>query len=565
MNPFHFKSSLSCAILLALLQGCGGGGGGGSDSKTPASTSTGGGAPTATELPPAAPAASIAFAPKQLQFSWAAVSGATFYRVIEDVDGSGAFAQIGGDMTGTTYARDIAVHTFNWTTTRYQVQACNDIGCTNSPTLSAANGVLQTIGYFKASNTGSGDTFGWSLALSDDGTTIAVGAPSEDGSNNSSVDSGAVYVFANTGSGWAQQAYLKAATVLAGANFGESVALSSDGTRLAIGAPLEDNSAGSVYVFIRNDTAWDQVSRIKADNAYNDAYFGWSVALSDDGQTLAVGSPGEANALSTLNTTNHNAGNAGAAYVFTLNASGVKSSQIYLKASTIAANDNFGAATALSGSGNVLAVGSPYTASGTGAAYVFTRSGSTWGTPAYLAVSDSGTGNFGAALALDTAGNTLAIGAPYEAANAGAAYVFTRSTNTGAWGQQPVRIQGSNTEANDNFGSALALNSDGSVLAVGAIGESSSATGIGGDQTDNSKDGVGAVYLFNRSGAAWPQQTYVKPSTSTLGNEFGTAIGLSADSSALAISGAFEQSNATGIGAAQTDTSATDAGALWLF
>ena len=617
MNLFPAKSLLSCAIALALLQGCGGGGGGGSESG-PASSSSGSGSPSETPLLPAIPAATIGFATKQLRFSWPAADGATYYRVLEDTAGSGTFAQIGGDLTALTFTRDItAIHTFNWAA-RYQVQACNSNGCSTSTTLSASSGVLQTIGYFKASNTGSGDSFGWAIALSDDGTTLAVGAPYEDSnaaginnsqSSNASADSGAVYIFVNSGNGWVQQAYIKASNTYAGDNFGVSVALSSNGSTLAVGAPFEDssaitingsqtarsaNDAGAVYVFSRNDTAWAQQAYVKPANTYAASYFGWSVALSDDGNTLASGAPGESNSNAGVNpgSNTHSANNAGAAYVFTRSGASW-SQQVYLKASNAAAEDNFGTAIALNGAGSTLAVGAPYEASAAtgingsqsdnsastaGAAYVFTRNGSAWSHQAYVKASNTGTGdNFGTQLALDNSGNTLAVGAPYEAsnamgvggaqsnnsaANAGAAYVFARSGSS--WSQQAY-VKASNTNTNDNFASALALSSDGNILAVGAIGESSNATGINGSQSDNSKDGVGAVYLFKRTAAAWAQQTYIKPSTSTLGNEFGTAIGINADSSTLAISGAFEQSNATGIGGTQTNTSAVDSGAVWLF
>jgi trimeric autotransporter adhesin len=618
MNAFRVKSSLSCAIALVLLQGCGGGGSSGNSSNSNAPAPSGSGAPDAIATQPAAPSATLSFAIKQLQFSWTAVDGATFYRVLEDANGTGVFAQIGGDLNALTFSRDLAVHTFNWASARYQVQACNSMGCATSGTLNAINGVLQTIGYFKASNTNSGDTFGWSLALSDDGTTLAVGAPSEDSdatgvnsghNNNASTDSGAVYVFVNSGSGWVQQAYVKASNTYAGANFGESVALSSDGSTLAVGAPFEDSAAtsingsqsnhsasdaGAVYVFVRNGAMWAQQSYVKTSNTHADTYFGWAVVLSDDGNTLASGAPGESNSNGGVNpaSNTHSASNAGAAYVFTRTGS-AWSQQTYLKASNAGAEDNFGTSLALNGLGSTLAVGAPYEASSAsgingsqsnnsanaaGAAYVFTRSGSSWSQQAYVKASNAGGGdNFGAALALDSTGNTLAIGAPYEAsnatnigggqsnnnaANAGAAYVFTYDGS--AWSQLAY-IKASNAQANDDFGSALTLNSDGTVLAIGAIGESSSATGVNGDQADNSKDGVGAVYLFKRDGTSWTQQTYVKPSTSTSGNEFGTAIGLSADGSTLAISGAFEQSNATNIGGTQTDTTAADAGAVWLF
>ncbi len=108
-------------------------------------------------------------------------------------------------------------------------------------------------------------------------------------------------------------------------------------------------------------------------------------------------------------------------------------------------------------------------------------------------------------------GNTLAVGAIGEssaatgiggsqtdnsAADAGAAYVFTRSISIAATWAQQVYVKASNTGSGDHFGTSAALSSDGTTLAVGATGEDSSATGIGGSQTDNSAAGAGAVYVF---------------------------------------------------------------------
>jgi len=609
------KALISGAIVLALLQGCGGGGGGGGSSSPSGGSTPPSSAPTPTA--PAAPAASINFAMKQLQFSWNAVSGATSYKMLESTDGGSTYTQLGGDLTTTSYNKDIAVHLQNWSAARYQVQACNSIGCSTSNTLNASSGVLQTIGYFKASNTGSGDAYGWTLSLSGDGSTLAVGAPYEDSnasgingsqSDNSATDSGAVYVFTHTNSGWTQQAYIKAGNTLAGANFGEALTLSNDGGTLAVGAPFEDSAtttinstpnhlaagAGAAYVFARSGSNWSQQAYIKASNTVADMYFGWSVALSDDGNTLAAGAPGEANSATGVNpaTMSRTTANAGAAYLFSRSGSSW-SQQAYVKASNTNAEDNFGVALALSGAGTTLAVGAPYessTATGiggnqtdnsaakSGAVYVFAGSGSSWTQQAYVKASNTGAAdNFGAALAISDTGDTLAVGAPYESSNAtgiggsqtsntapkaGAAYVFKRTSTT--WAQQAY-IKASNANTNDDFGSALALSSDGNALVVGAIGESANSTGINSNQSDNSKDGVGAAYLFNRSGSTWTQQSYIKPSAATLGNEFGTSIGLSADATTLAISGAFEQSNATGIGGDQTSTTSTDAGALWLY
>src|SRR6267154_4372352 len=129
---------------------------------------------------------------------------------------------------------------------------------------------------------------------------------------------------------------------------------------------------------------------------------------------------------------------------------------------------------------------------------------------------------FGLTVALSGDGNTMAVGATAEdsaakgingnqtdhsALNAGAVYFFVRSG--GNWVQQAY-VKASNAKAGDQFGASLALSGDGNTLAVGATGESSSATGVNGNQADTSMAGAGAVYVFRRSGGTWSQQAFVK-------------------------------------------------------
>src|SRR5205814_2287893 len=105
------------------------------------------------------------------------------------------------------------------------------------------------VAYLKAANTNAGDQFGESLAISRDGSTIAVGAPLEssaartingNAADNSALEQGAVYVFRRTGATWAQEAYIKAANGDAGDQFGWAVALSGTGDTLVVGARHED-------------------------------------------------------------------------------------------------------------------------------------------------------------------------------------------------------------------------------------------------------------------------------------------------------------------------------------
>ena len=469
--------------------------------------------------------------------------------------------------------------------------------------------------YIKASNTGQMDAFGFSVALS--GNTMAVGAPDEDSNatgvggnqaNNLAENSGAVYVFTRNGNTWIQQAYLKASNTGSHDEFGISVALSGD--TLAVGAHRESSDAtgvggdqasdaaveaGVVYVFTRNAGVWSQQAYIKASNTDAGDRFGASVAL--EGDTLAVGAHRESSNATGVNNDqlNNLANGSGAVYVFTRNA-GAWSQQAYLKASNTEALDGFGAAVALSG--DTLAVTAPgedSNATGvngdqhnnlepfSGAAYVFTRNAGTWSQQAYIKASNAWTQDeFGAALALS--GDTLAVGAVGEDSSAtgvngdqsnqggyassGAVYVFTR--NAGTWSQQAY-IKASNTGFADLFGGSLALS--GNTLAVGAGSEASNATGVNGNQANNSLAASGAVYVFTRQADTWSQQAYIKASNpgnsdffgngGSSGTSYGTSIAL-ADGT-LVVGARGEGSAATGIGGNQANDNAPQSGAVYVF
>ena len=370
------------------------------------------------------------------------------------------------------------------------------------PTPAAATPDTQQA-YLKASNTEAEDLFGNSVSLS--GDTLVVGAEGEDSNasgvsgdeaDNSAGGSGAAYVFTRSGTTWSQQAYLKASNTEAGDLFGYAVSLSGD--TLVVGAWGEssnasgvngngaDNSAyysGAAYVFTRSGTTWSQQAYLKASNT--GAGDGFGVAVSLSGDTLVVGAEGEDS-----------------------NATGVNENQADNSAGT------------------------------SGAAYVFTRSGTTWSQQAYLKASNTGVNDeFGSDVSLSD--DTLVVGAHGEdskatgvnggneaddsAASSGAAYVFIRSGTT--WSQQAY-LKASNTETDDNFG-AVSLSGD--TLVVGALFEDSIATGVNGNQADNSASQSGAAYVFTRSGTTWSQQAYLKASNTWNGAYFGNDVSVSGD------------------------------------
>ena len=146
-----------------------------------------------------------------------------------------------------------------------------------------------------AENGNAEDWFGYSVALSADGNTLAVGAVYADVNGNK--DEGAVSVFARTGGAWALQKTLNISGGNAGDLFGYAVALSADGSTLAVGAISDDVNAnvdqGSVSVFARTGAAWKEQQVITLDNGTASGNFGWSVSLSTDGNTLAAGGPNQ--------------------------------------------------------------------------------------------------------------------------------------------------------------------------------------------------------------------------------------------------------------------------------
>ena len=472
--------------------------------------------------------------------------------------------------------------------------------------------------YVKASNTDAGDLFGVSVALSGDGSTLAVGANREasasrgvgaSDADNFLADSGAVYVFSRSEGAVEQQAYVKASNSGAGDGFGSSVAVSADGSTLAIGAPFEASAAtgidgdqvddsfegsGATYVFARRGDSWEQQAYIKASNADADDFFGTSVALSADGSTLAVGADGADGSSRGVDgdPSDAEASEAGAVYLLT-RSGGVWEEQALLKASNAEAWDHFGASVALSADGNTLAVGAAWEDSATtgvdgdqnddsmpyaGAVYVFGRDGAAWQQRAYLKpAQNDGGDNFGSAVALSADGNLLAVGAVGDDSAAtgidgdandnsmpfaGAAYLFERDGSS--W-QQQAYLKASNTDEGDEFGYHLSLSGSGNTLVVGAALEASTARGFDGDQYDNSAPEAGAVYVFSRDAGPWGQRAFIKAPSSDAGDRFGWSMALSTDGDLLLVGASREASAATGLDGDQNDNSTPRAGAAFLY
>ncbi len=571
----------------------------------------------AIPLPPAPLLTLTPTGVKYFVFSWADVTDETEYKLLENPDGLSGYtevASISADEEEFVFTATL----FDRINASYILQACNGSGCADSNEVFVDSNIVQAVGYFKASNTEVNDDFGYTLSLSGDGLTLAVGAYQEDSNatgvngdqdDNSLERSGAVYVFKNNAGLWEQEAYVKASNPDDFDEFGFTLALSADGNTLAVGSLLEDSNAtgvngddsnngrttsGAVYVFLRTGSTWSQQAYIKASNPVLGDRFGWSVALGADGNTLAVGTPFESSDTTGVDgdQTNAGASRSGAVYIF--GRTGVIWAQTnYIKASNTQTEDRFGSSVSFALNGNLLAVGaynedssatgvdgdeSDNSTANSGAVYLFSRSGNSWVQDAYIKASNTGAGDeFGSVVALAEGGGFLAVSAPGEesaatgidgdqndnsASDAGAIYVFFN--NAGTW-IQDAYIKASNTDNNDEFGFNLVLTADGLTLVAGSPFEDGSSVFPDENQNNNSASGSGAAYLFKRDGPVWSQLQYIKSSNAETLDGFGRSMGISADGRTLAIGARGEDSVATGIGGDQTDNTVTQSGAVYLY
>jgi len=357
-----------------------------------------------------------------------------------------------------------------------------------------------------------GDVFGTSVSLSADGLTLAVGAPREDGgssgvdgdqSDNSAIQAGAVYIFRLVNDEWSQQAYIKASNTEGGEwadrslfqngdYFGYLVSLSGDGDTLAVTAPGEDSGAtgidgdqadnsapnsGAVYIFRYDGSDWSQQAYVKPSS--RDVGRIGKPALSGDGDTLTVG-----------------------AYVFRFDGMEWSEQSCIL---TLPDGVCSGVGSVISADGNTIAIPQPTTIP------IYRYDGTQWSQQDNVTFSSTDAEHFFAGVALSDDGDILAAhaywwenGVPdYPWWTTDAIYVFRFIDEV--WTQEsyvrnPRPERSSNPacdyQSHEEYGRAISISGDANTLAVGAPGENSNATGIGGDQNDDSVCGSGAVYLY---------------------------------------------------------------------
>ena len=258
-----------------------------------------------------------------------------------------------------------------------------------------------------------------------------------------------------------------------------------------------------------------QGTKLVASNGLLSPSQGWSVALSADGKTALVSGYYDNNG-------------AGATWAYS------RSGNTWSQEAKLIGTGNTGTAwqgfsVALAADGNTAIVGGAVDASGKGAVWIFTRSGSTWAQQGTKLVASDRVGNawFGKSVSLSADGNTALVGGYNDNANAGAAWIFTRSGST--WTQQGSKLVGTGAIGAAQQGTYVSLSADGTIAAIGGAGD------------DSNK---GATWIFTRSGSTWTQQGNKLVGTGAVGaSKQGQSVALSADATTLLIGGINATSN----------------------
>ncbi len=335
----------------------------------------------------------------------------------------------------------------------------------------------QQAGKFVPDGASGGENVGDALAVAADGTTAVVGAPDAYGPNGTD---GAVYVIERDGDDWQQAAELGLPTDSDVESFGDGVDISADGSTVVVGsssisAPA-DPTAGSVSVFSSVGGNWQLTAMPGDDDVEYDDGFGGYVAISGDGSTLAVGD--------TLTSTAVN-DSTGIAYVFTRSGD-TWSQAASLVPEDVSEDARFGSSLSLSEDGETLAVGAVQdeTDDGfdAGSAYVFSTDGTTWQREAKLLPDErTASDRFGT---VDISGDGQlavigAIGANTGEYEAGAGYVFERDND---W-QQAAEIVPDQLAEHDGFGGDVAISGDGTRALFAAGGDNEIGPNAGATYT----------------------------------------------------------------------------------
>jgi hypothetical protein len=515
---------------------------------------------------PAVPTVTVGADFKQLRFDVEPAAGASYYELWFLPNGDATWVKYMDSLAADPLFKvTVSAHLLSWFNARYRVTACNSEGCSSTANMTVTHLMKETAGYFKPRAGAVAPAFlGQSPVLSADGKTLAVLGGETLGPRQRSA---VVYVYLKEAAGWRLAARMNPNPVEAATgqplnfnNWGRrQVALSADGTTLVLGVPREfaltpnhPQNQGAIYIYRRSGTTWPLEQKITTPTSA-DYMLGMMVDIDETGQTLAF--------WQRYNTNDPE--NDPVVAIWRRGASGWTPQQFVPDhpTGTDGSVNNFD----LSGDGRVL-VTSSFKSPG----QINVYSGPSFAVHQALAQrfpSRNGTG-----VATNRDGSVIVAATSPSAPLAGdnwQRHIMAFRRGAAGWvAEPPFTYFGKSSflpVPTSQFASAVAVSDDGRFIAVGD--ELNEYVGTGAIRGPVTSSGVrsGAVFIFERKTSSWALRTTLKPNVSHDQLRFGSHVAFSEGNRVLAVGSLNDPSNARDIDGDQTDTSAPNSGAFWLY
>ncbi|NPV02273.1 MAG: hypothetical protein HPY53_12930 [Brevinematales bacterium] len=346
-----------------------------------------------------------------------------------------------------------------------------------------------------------GDYFGFSTSISADGNCMVAGAYHDD---DTRADGGAVYYYHKSGSSWMMNKFVAPDGVM-GESFGYSTAISADGNTIISGAP-GDLGIGTLYRFHWNGSEWETNKFITIDGDFYDNV-GYCVAVSSNGNTVLAGAYGDN-------------GYSGSVYCFHWNDSTWETNKFY--AYDYSGADYFGFSLAMSPDGNTIVVGAfgdDDMGANSGSIYRFHYNGLGWETNKFIPYDGLDLDEFGISVGVSADGNTLVAGAygdDDKGNHSGSVYRF----HYNGWSWETNKFIAQDGAAGDNFGISVAVSADGGTIVTGA------------NYDDDKGLDSGSVYCFHWNGSEWDMNKFLAQDGAA-GDNFGISVAISADGKSI--------------------------------
>ena len=371
-----------------------------------------------------------------------------------------------------------------------------------------------------------GDNFGTSISLSSDGTRVVIGGSTNDGTG---ADAGHARVYEYNGSAWSQLG-ADLDSEAAGDYFGTSVSISNDGNRVAVGGDLNDgggSNSGYARVYEYDGSSWNQLGA-DIDGEASDDYYGKAISLSSDGTIVAVG--GHLN----------DGGGSNSGFVRIFAYIGSSWTQLGADLNGPTSNAYFGATVSLSSDGTIVAIGAfntTGTSSYSGKTSIYKYNGSSWSQLGADISGEAANDKSGYDVALSSDGTIVAIGARFNdggGSNSGHTRIY--EYNGSSWSQVGGDIDGE--ASSDESGFSVSLSSDGTIVAVGAL------------YNDGGGSNAGHVRIYEYDGSSW-NQVGADIDGEASGDNAGFDVSLSSDGTRVAIGGKYSDGSGTDAGHAR--------------